>query len=95
MRKSIREIRQKVMPILIHYKIKKAGIFGSYTRGKPKKNSDIDILVEIGKDINLLDFIGIKLEIEAALKRKIDLVEYASIKPLIKDRILKEEVPII
>jgi len=60
-----------------------------------RKDSDIDILVEIEKDISLLDFVGIKLEIEEALERKIDLVEYSTIKPLLKERILKEQVVIL
>ncbi len=41
-----------------------------------REDSDIDILVEIEKDISLLDFVGLKLEIEEALGRKVDLVEY-------------------
>jgi predicted nucleotidyltransferase len=48
--------------------------------------------VEIDKDISLLDFVGIKLEIEEKLGRKVDLVEYSTIKPLLKENILKEEV---
>jgi len=59
------------------------------------EDSDIDILVEIDKNISLLDFVGIKLEIEETLGRRIDLVEYHTIKPLLKDRILKEEVAIL
>lgn len=63
--------------------------------GKMKADSDIDILVEIGKDISLLDFVGLKLELEEALKNKVDLVEYKTIKPLLKERILKEQVMIL
>lgn len=59
------------------------------------EDSDIDILVEIDKNISLLDFVGIKLEIEETLGRRIDLVEYYTIKPRLKDRILKEEVAIL
>jgi len=63
--------------------------------GGMREDSDIDILVQIEKDISLLDFVGIKLEIEEALERKIDLVEYSTIKPLLKERILKEQVVIL
>lgn len=51
--------------------------------------------MEIEKDISLLDFVGIKLELEEALGRKIDLVEYNTIKPLLKERILNEQVMIL
>lgn len=60
-----------------------------------REDSDIDVLVEIGDDISLLDFVGIKLEIEEALGRRVDLVEYSTIKPLLKDRILSEQVEIL
>jgi len=60
-----------------------------------KEDSDVDILVEIEKPISLLDFIGIKLELEEALEKKVDLVEYNTIKPLLKERILNEQVRII
>jgi predicted nucleotidyltransferase len=43
----------------------------------------------------LLDFVGLKLEIEEAVGRKVDLVEYDTIKPLIKEKILQEELAIL
>lgn len=91
----IQKIKRKIFPILKNYHVKKAGLFGSYVRRKMKQNSDIDILVEIDRNISLLDFVGIKLEIEEALERKVDLVEYSAIKPLLKERILNEEVRIL
>lgn len=95
MKINIEEIKQKILPILRHYEVNKVGLFGSCLRGRMKKDSDIDILVEIKKDISLLDFVGLKQEIEEALKCKVDLVEYSTIKPLLKERILKEQVVIL
>jgi predicted nucleotidyltransferase len=43
----------------------------------------------------LLDFAGIKLELEDALNRKVDLVEYAAIKQVIRETIMKEQVSIL
>jgi hypothetical protein len=54
-------------------------------------DSDVDILVEIEKDISLLDFVGLKLELEEALNRKVDLVEYSTIKPLLRESILGQQ----
>ena len=95
MRIYIEEIKQKILPILQHYGVKRVGLFGSYVRGEMKEDSDLDILVEIEKDISLLDFVGLKLEIEEILGRKVDLVEYDTIKPLLRERILKEQVIIL
>lgn len=95
MKTHIEEIKQKILPILQRYGVKRAGLFGSCVRGEMREDSDIDILVEIERDISLLDFVGIKLETEEALGRKIDLVEYSTIKPLLKERILNEQVVIL
>ncbi len=91
----IEEIKSKINPILRRYGVSKAAIFGSYARGEMREYSDIDILVEIEQDISLLDFIGLKLEIEEVLGKKIDLVEYCAIKPFIRERVLKEQVEIL
>ncbi len=91
----IEEIKRKILPILQRYGVKRAGLFGSYVRKEMREDSDIDILVEIEKDISLLDFVGLKLEIEGALGKKVDLVEYGTIKPLLRERILNEQVAIL
>ena len=91
---AIEKIKPQIIKILKKNKIKKAGIFGSYARGEQKKDSDVDILVEYPKGMGL-EFIGVKLELEDELDRKVDLVTYKGIHPLIKKRILKEEVRII
>ena len=91
----IEEIKERIIPILGRSGIKKAAIFGSLAKGEVKPDSDVDILVEIKSDISLLDFIGIKIELEEALKMKVDLVEYDTIKPLIREKILSEQVAIL
>ena len=95
MKNNIKKIRSRILPILRHHDVKRAALFGSCVKGTMKKNSDIDILIDIKKDISLLDFIGIKLELEKTLKRKVDLVEYSTIKPILKEKILQEQVRIL
>jgi len=94
--KEIEKIKSKITEVLKKNKVSKAGIFGSYSRGEQKKDSDIDIAVEINdNDMSLLGFIRLKMKLEEVLKKKVDLVEYSVIKPLIKNRILNEEIRII
>ena len=93
--KEIENIKEKIMPILKKYRVTKAGIFGSFARGDNKKKSDIDILAEIDEKYSLLDIIGIKLSLEKAVKRKVDLVEYCLIRKEIRDNILNDEIRII
>lgn len=89
------KLKQKIVRILKKNGVLKAGIFGSYARGNYKKRSDLDILVKTKKGIGLYDFVGIKLDLEKELNKKVDLVEYKTIKPAIKDSILKDEIRII
>ena len=72
MSKDIIEIKKKITPILKSHDVKKAAVFGSVVRGEQNKKSDIDILIEFKKDNDksLLDFVGLKLDLEEALKRK-------------------------
>jgi len=95
MTKDIEEVKQKILPILKSHHVKRAGLFGSFARGEISLNSDLDVLVEIEDDISLLDFVAIKLELEETLGRKVDLVEYGTIKPLLRESILSEEVAIL
>jgi predicted nucleotidyltransferase len=97
MKRSILDVKKKSMSILKRYDVKKAAVFGSFARGEAKKRSDIDILIEFKNKSNksLFDLVGLKLELEERLKKKVDLVEYSTIHPLLKDRILKEQALIL
>ncbi len=91
----IEEVKEKILPILQRHGVKKVGLFGSFVRDEMREDSDIDILVDIENDMSLLDFVGLKLEIEEVLGMKVDLVEYSTIKPLLRERIMSEQVPIL
>ncbi|UMX47827.1 MAG: nucleotidyltransferase family protein [Candidatus Nealsonbacteria bacterium DGGOD1a] len=86
--------REKIVEILKRNGVKKAAVFGSFARGEEKKNSDIDILVEVPEKMSLLGFIRLEFELEEKLKRKVDLVEYECLHPLLKDQIMKEQIPV-
>jgi len=88
-------IKQKILPILKSHKISKARIFGSYARGEQKKKSDVDILVKTEDNVGLMEFIDLKLKLERILRKKVDLVEYATIRKEIKDNILADEIRIL
>ena len=88
-------IRERILPVLRRHGVKRAGVFGSVARGEATPESDVDILIELNKQASLLDVIGIKHELEDVLGRRVDLGEYAAIKPLLRERILREEVRIL
>ena len=93
--KEIEKIKNKIIPVLKEYKVTKAGIFGSYARGEQKKNSDVDILVKTRDEMGLLEFIGLKLMLQRAVKRKVDLVEYETIRKELREIILNDEIRIL
>jgi predicted nucleotidyltransferase len=92
---SVEEIRQTVVPILRRYGVTRAAVFGSAVTGRLRPESDIDILVRLGQDVSLLGFVGLKLDLEQALGRRVDLVEYDMIRPRLRERILQEQETIL
>jgi len=92
---GFQQLKEKLISILARHGVKRAALFGSCVRAEMGEDSDIDILVELDREMSLLDFIGLKLELEDAVGRKVDLVEYGALKPLLRDSILKDQVAII
>jgi len=95
MNMELKEIKSKIIPVLKRNDIKRAAIFGSFVRGEQKKDSDIDILVEFDGKKSLLDLVGLKIELEEILGRKVDVLTYNSLHPLLRDRILQEQKVIL
>ena len=93
--REIEEMKNKIIPVLKEYRVIRAGIFGSYARGEQKKNSDVDILVKTGDEMGLLEFIGLKLMLQRVVKRKVDLVEYETIRKELRENILNDEIRIL
>jgi len=92
---TVDEVKAKINPILKANGVVHAGIFGSCARGEMHENSDIDILVEINKRISLISFLRLKNQLEDQLGYKVDLGEYKTIKPRIRESVLNETVSIL
>jgi len=90
---EIKEALRKQKPTLRdRYNVESIGIFGSYVRGAQKKKSDLDVLVEFYRTIDLFTFVELEDFLSEVLEVKVDLVMKNALKPRIKDRILKEAV---
>ena len=94
--KSIREIQKILLnhkqELREKYGVKEIGIFGSYIREENRKNSDIDILVEIEKPMGFFKFIRLERYLSELLRVKVDLVTKNALKPHIGQRILAEVI---
>jgi len=93
--KQLQRIAKIAVPILKKNGVVKAGIFGSYARGEAKKRSDIDIVIQFKGRKSYFDLIGLEQELEQLLGKKVDLLTYGAIHPLIKKYIDNDEVTIL
>jgi len=87
---SIIEIKEKISPILHAYGIKKASIFGSVSRGDDNPDSDVDLLIELGRPMDLYAYIDLQDEIEKKLQKKVDIVTNKSLNKFIAPYIIQE-----
>ncbi|MEX0660719.1 MAG: nucleotidyltransferase domain-containing protein [Balneolaceae bacterium] len=70
--------------------VTKIGLFGSFSQGRNRQGSDIDIVVELKKP-DLLSLVGIKQMIEEQLHANVDIVRYRNkMNQALKKRIDKD-----
>ena len=88
---TVEEIMSKITPVLQEYGVEKASLFGSIVRGEDSPDSDIDVLVEFSGEKSLMDLAGLRIDLEELLGRKVDVLTFESLHPLLKNRILAEQ----
>jgi hypothetical protein len=92
---EIRIIIRKNREVLAEkYGVAVVGVFGSYVRGKQRKKSDIDLLVDILRPISLLEIVGAEIYLSEILKVKVDLVPKRDVREELRETILAEAVAI-
>ncbi|MDO8514961.1 MAG: nucleotidyltransferase domain-containing protein, partial [bacterium] len=57
-----------------------------------KAKSDVDVLVKLTKPVGFFSFINLEDQLTKILGQKVDLATENSLKPIIKNEILKEVV---
>jgi predicted nucleotidyltransferase len=76
---------------LIASGVSRIGIFGSYSRGEAKPDSDVDVFVDFRPGLKTYDnFIAVGDALEEAFHRKIELVTEKSLSPFIGPKIMRE-----
>ena len=92
---EIKDIINKQKPFLkSKFQVKSISVFGSYVKSEQNSSSDIDILVEFSKTIDLIEFIELENYLSDIIGSKVDLVMKSALKSRIKDNILNEAIPI-
>ncbi|MFQ6129157.1 MAG: nucleotidyltransferase family protein [Thermoplasmata archaeon] len=89
------EMVRVITDILLKSGVKRASLFGSFVRGETTDGSDVDLLVEFEGRKSLLDLVSLKIRLERSLGRRVDILTYDSLHPLLRERILKEQKVIL
>lgn len=77
---EIEKIKNKIKPVAKKYNLSCIWIFGSYTKNKQNKDSDIDIIVKTEDVADGFKIVEVKYALEKALKKEVDIVTTGSIK---------------
>jgi predicted nucleotidyltransferase len=86
--------RDEILLIAAKRGARNVRVFGSVARGDDDEQSDIDFLVDLEPDRSLFDLSGLLIDLEAALHSPVDVVTERGFRPRIRDRVLREAVPL-
>ncbi|MBN1689279.1 MAG: nucleotidyltransferase family protein [Candidatus Omnitrophica bacterium] len=75
--------------VLDTYSVKRLALFGSCARGEERPQSDLDFLVEFHQK-SFDAYMGLKLFLEDLFQCRVDLVLADTLKPRLRQHILKE-----
>ena len=85
---TVEEIREKAGPILEQHGVTYAAVFGSLARGEDRPESDVDILVRLGRPTGMVGFMQLIESLEECLHRKVDLVTEQSLNKYVRPYVL-------
>lgn len=90
----VKEKRAEILHIASRYGARDIRVFGSVARGEEERESDVDFLVELEAGRSLLDLGGLQMELESLLGCRVDVVTSRGLKARIRERVLREAVPV-
>lgn len=74
--------------------IRNLRVFGSVARGEADPTSDLDLLVDLEPGRSLIDLGALLADLEAELGAPVDLVTEAGLRPALRERVLRDAVPV-
>ena len=88
------KLRQNRPEITRRFQVQSLSLFGSFVQGRPKKKSDLDILVELLEPPSFFEFLALERHLSELLNVKVDLVMKDALKPAIGKRVLAEAIAV-
>lgn len=92
--RTLTERRSQILGLAEHYRTGDVRVFGSVARGDATENSDVDILINPRQGCSLFDLGGLLEDLQELLGCRVDLVTEDGLKPRLRERILKEAIPL-
>jgi predicted nucleotidyltransferase len=90
----LRERRAQVLQAAGRHGARNVRIIGSVARGEAGPDSDLDLLVDLETGRSLLDHAALMIELERILGCKVDVAVEQGLRPPVRDRVLREAVPL-
>ena len=91
---DIRANREEILRIAASHGARNVRVFGSVARGDAGPDSDLDLLVDAGPETTPFFPGGLVADLEQLLGRRIDIVEPDGLYWYVRDRVLREAVPL-
>ena len=91
---NIQQMILQIQAIFANQPVKKAWLFGSYSRGEERPDSDVDIMVEYvaSEELSLMQISRMKNSLSKLLNKRVDLVEEGCLLPFAVDSIYKDRI---
>jgi predicted nucleotidyltransferase len=86
--------RDDILRIAAKHGASNIRVFGSAARGEAGPDSDIDLLIEKGPTTSAWFPASLALELEEVLGRRVEIVTEKALNPYLRDRVLREAVPL-
>jgi predicted nucleotidyltransferase len=86
--------REAVLAMGARYGAHELRIFDSVMRGEADAASDVDFLVELERGRTLFDLGGLLMDLQHHLHCKVDVMTPAMLKSRVRERILREALPL-
>lgn len=91
---QVKSKREQILQVARRHGVTRVRVFGSTARGDAGPQSDVDLLVDVGSEPTPWFPGGLVAELEELLGRPVQVVTERGLDGLLRDRVLREAVPL-